>query len=41
MKKIPAALIWIMTLGIVAASVVFATGAARAGADARITFYVA
>jgi hypothetical protein len=41
MKKIPAALIWILTLGIVAAPVVLATGAAHAGADVRIIFYVA
>jgi hypothetical protein len=41
MKKSLAALIWILTLGIVAAPVVFAAGAVQAGADARITFYVA
>jgi hypothetical protein len=42
MKKIPAALIWIWTFGIVAATtVVYTTGAAQAGAEARIAFYVA
>jgi hypothetical protein len=42
MKKIDAVLLWILTLGILAAPVVFAAGAARAaGPDARITFYVA
>jgi hypothetical protein len=41
MKKIPAALIWIWTLGIVAAPVVFAAGPAQVGAEARIAFYVA
>jgi hypothetical protein len=39
--KISAALIWVVTLGIAVAPVVFAAGAAQAGADARISFFVA
>ena len=34
-------LIMVMVLGIAAAPAVLATGAARAGTDARIVFYVA
>ena len=39
--KIPAALIWILVFSSAVAPVALTTGAAHAGADSRIVFYVA